>query len=338
MTQKEIIRSFVQLGQFLDDALSHQSSRPNATRLVEAIQKEYIYNGWFTPDSVTDAIHGIRSWLYEDALTQWAGNYTYQQEPKSVGVIMAGNIPLVGFHDLLSVLVSGNHAMIKLSSDDRRLLPILLGEMVAINPELQSRISLVLQLKNFDAVIATGSDNSAAYFEQYFAHVPRLIRRNRTSVAVISGNEAQDDLTALGKDIFSFFGLGCRNVSKMLVPVNFDLNRFFGAMISYSELINHHKYANNYDYYRTIYLMNLEPILENGFLLLKETEELHSPLSVLYYQRYSSDDEVNDFLRRHDDKIQAVIGHDFIPFGQGQNPSLCDYADGVDTMSFLSNI
>jgi hypothetical protein len=251
---------------------------------------------------------------------------------------MAGNIPLVGFHDFLSVLMSGNIAVIKLSSDDNRLLPVLIEMLLLLQPELDERIFIVDRIKNIDAVIATGSNNSARYFEKYFGHLPNIIRKNRTSVAVLNGNETETDLMELGKDLFTYFGLGCRNVSHVMIPHDFDLDRLFKAIVDYGDIINHHKYANNYDYYKAIYLLNREEFMENGFVLTKETKVLFAPISVINYQRYTTKSEVVDFIGDYREEIQVVVGLDFLPFGKAQSPTLTDYADGVDTMAFLTKL
>lgn len=186
-----------------------------------------------------------------------------------------------------------------------------------------------------DAIIATGSGNSMRYFESYFGHLPHLFRKNRTSVAVLTGNETKEELEALGDDIFKHYGLGCRNVSHLILHKDFDINRFFEAIINQSDVVNLHKYANNYDYNKAIYLMNLEQILDNGFVLLKESEELFSPLAMLFYHRYEAFSEVESYLEKHKEDIQAVVGHGYLPFGSAQCPTLTDFADGVDTMSWL---
>lgn len=338
MTQNEIIGVFAQLGDSLQNVVKQQPVSDWEHKCLAAIQKEHIYNGWFTLSSVIEAMDGIQHWLNSSELSGWVSHYAFTDKPKSIGLIMAGNLPLVGFHDFLAVLVTGNCAIVKLSKDDSRLFPILIERLIDLAPELVDRIRITPQLKGFDAVIATGSDNSARYFEQYFGKVPHIIRRNRTSVAVLDGSETSKELKDLGKDIFSFFGLGCRNVSKILIPQDFDLDRFFGSIMDYGDMIHHHKYANNYDYHRTIFLMNQDQIIENGFVLLMETDALHSPLAVLYYQRYSDKKEVQDFLHINRDKIQVVVGREYEVFGKAQKPSLSDYADNVNTLEFLSNL
>jgi hypothetical protein len=223
-----------------------------------------------------------------------------------------------------------------LSSDDKTLLPALIALLKNFAPELGERITVSeAKLGEVDAIIATGSGNSMRYFESYFGHLPHVFRKNRTSIAVLTGEETKEELEALGSYIFTHYGLGCRNVSKLLIPKDFELNRFFEAIIDFGQIINHHKYANNYDYNRAIYLMNLEEILDNGFLLLKESDELFSPLAMLYYQRYENKEEVQLFLSKYIDDIQVVVGEGYEKFGQAQCPLLTDYADGIDTMDWL---
>jgi hypothetical protein len=308
--------------------------------LIDLIKRTKVYNGWFTEAEVKNAFAGIGSWLTEDALSNWVNGYPLNEgKPKSIALIMAGNIPLVGFHDFLAVFLSGNKAVIKLSSDDKHLFPALIEILSLFDPTISDWVEIKEhKLEGFDGVIATGSDNSANYFHSYFGKYPNVIRKNRTSIAVLKGDETKEDLVALGRDIFQFFGLGCRNVSQVWVPQEFDINLLFDALYEFKEIANHNKYANNYDYNRAVYLMNLEEMLDNGFLLLKEDKKLNSPLGMLHYVRYNDLNEVNAFIAEHESKIQAVVGAGHIPFGEAQNPSLSDFADGVDTLSFLTSL
>jgi hypothetical protein len=308
-------------------------------KLQGIIGKQFVLNGWFTKENVLQSLKALGNQLTEENLNQWTSKYSYSSIPKRIGVIMAGNIPLVGFHDFLCVLLSGNTVVTKLSSDDNTLLPALAEQLIQYAPSLKERIHFSFgKLGEIDAIIATGSDNSTKYFEQYFGHYPHLFRKNRTSIAVLTGNETKEELTALGKDIFSYFGLGCRNVSHLLVPNGFDLNRFFEAIVDYHPIVNHHKYANNYDYNKAVYLMNLMELLDNNFMLLRESEELFSPLSMVHYQYYSSQEEINQYLEKNKENLQAIVGQQFIPFGEAQAPKLDDYADGVDVMNWLNKL
>ena len=284
----------------------------------------------------------LKSWgdlLKEKTLCNWTLNYKFSETPKRIGLIMAGNISLVGFHDLLSVLLSGNKAVIKLSSNDNTLLPEIIELLIKQTPILKNFIEISIgKLGQIDAIIATGSNNSMTYFQSYFGHIPHLFRKNRTSIALLSGNETEAELYALGKDIFTYFGLGCRNVSQLFIPKNFELNRFFEAIIPFSDIVNHNKYANNYDYNKAIHLMNQVPILDNGFVLLKESDEMFSPLAMLFYHRYENQKEIESFLVKNKNNIQAIVGKNYINFGKSQCPKLTDYADGVDTMNWLGNL
>lgn len=347
MEQKEIIQGFAQLGKLMR-ALGKGEEWPGFSigvteaeyqSLVVTINRQFSYNGWFVKENVKQSLLAIGQQISSDNLTKWVNQYSFSEKPKKVAVIMAGNIPLVGFHDFLSVLLSGHHVVAKLSSDDATLLPKLSEALVQFVPNLKSRITFSQgKLGEIDAVVATGSNNSLKYFEQYFGKYPHIFRRNRTSVAILNGNETKEELASLGNDIFSYFGLGCRNVSFCWIPESFELNRFFEAIVEYGDVVNNNKYGNNYDYNKAVYLMNRVPLLDNNFFLLRESDDLFSPLSMLHYKRYSSISDIEAFLELHKEEIQVVVGNDYIPFGQAQSPSLMDYADGVDTMQWLSEI
>lgn len=307
--------------------------------LVATINKQVHYNGWFTKEAIKSSFGGIATWLNEEKLTEWSSNYAYSDQPKRVAIIMAGNLPLVGFHDLLSVLFAGHNAICKLSSNDKHLLPELISMLHNFDDRLKERISISFgKMENFDAVIATGSNNSLTYFEQYFGKYPHVFRKNRTSIAILDGSESDKDLQELGADIFTYFGLGCRNVSYLFIPESFDLDRFFKNILSYGEIINHNKYANNYDYNKAVYLLNKVELLDNNFVLLRESEDLFSPLSMLHYKRYVSKEEVDTFIDENRNNIQVIVGKGYELFGRAQQPTLFDYADNVDTMAWLSEI
>jgi len=312
---------------------------------TELFYKAAIANAWFDPKNMEIALQGIAFMLQPTQLQQWLQNYPnlkLEINPKKVGVIMAGNIPAVGLLDAICVLLSNHILYAKLSKDDSILMQWLLNKLQAIEPALGNKIVFTEQLKNIDALIATGSDNSSRYFEHYFSKVPHIIRKNRTSIAILDGKESEEALLNLGKDIFTYYGLGCRNVSKILIPENYDLTLFFEAIFSYSYVLQNRKYANNYEYNRAIYLMNQVKFLDNNFLLIKESDELTSPVGVLYFSRYKDTDQVLDLINENIDKIQciAVVGPQGkeIQFGNTQKPNIWDYADGVDTLEFLKNI
>lgn len=277
----------------------------------------------------------FREWLYPYHLKQVT--------PKKVGVVMAGNIPMVGFHDFMSVLISGHDLLAKLSSDDEVLMKKLTDMLIAIEPAFANKIEFVPMLKNADAIIATGSDNTARYFEYYFAKRPHIIRKNRSSIGILTGHEEKDDLQALGEDVFRYFGLGCRNVSKVFVPEGYTFDKFFEANAARENVLEHHKYHNNYDYNKSILLVNRVPHFDNGFLLVQESENLVSPISVLFYQTFTSLADLRHKLEAVKDKTQCVVSaHGWlegsIPFGEAQCPMPWDYADGVDTLAFLQKL
>ena len=337
-TTKELINTFSELGK--------QLSTPD-DELGKIINNEQQHNGWFTPENVEKAVKADGLMLNAKDLSSWLNKYDLAKSAsaKKIGLILAGNIPLVGFHDVLCVLATGNHALIKASVQDARLIKYVLEKLVAIDSRFKDQFSFVERLENFDAVIATGSNNSSRYFEYYFGRVPHIIRKNRNSLAVLTGNETEQQLYNLGHDIFDYYGLGCRNVSKLLIPNNYDLANFFEAIEPYQPIINHHKYNNNYDYNKSIYLVNGDKHLDNGFLLLKEDERLVSPLAVLYYNYYEDLQAVERLLENESDKIQCIVStaplqvkNQVVNFGQSQQPGLADYADGIDTMDFLANL
>lgn len=326
--------------------LGTQLSAPNE-QLTEIINNERHYNAWFTPESVLQAVNAVGKMLNPADLNIWLNMYPVQQDKNSkrIGLILAGNLPLVGFHDVLCVLVSGNHALIKASSQDTRLIKHVLDMLCVIDNNFAAQYSFVDRLENFDAVIATGSNNTSRYFEYYFGKVPHIIRKNRNSVALLTGAETREQLNALGHDIFDYYGLGCRNVSKLLVPEGYDFNFFFESIESFNLIINHHKYNNNYDYNKSIYLVNSDKHFDNGFLLLKEDDRLASPLAVLYYGYYKDLASAQTLLEADSDKIQCIVSTapltlktQVVDFGMSQQPALWDYADGVDTMFFLIKV
>ena len=306
------------------------------------LRKSEIENPWFTIENQKFTLKQWANLLTEQNLNQWLSQYKTPLLSKRVGLILAGNIPMVGFHDVISVVLSNHIPVIKLSSKDKRLLPFLLEKW----NELSDRnvpYEIVEKLENFDAVIATGSNNTARYLEYYFKESLSIIRKNRTSVAVLKGDETAGELQLLAEDIFRYYGLGCRNVTRMFIPEDFVIDRIFENFLNFKEVINHNKYANNYEYNRAVYLLNQEKFWDNNFVMLKEDEALFSPLSVINFSRYSTLDEVRDFIKANEENIQAVVakpelGFESIGLGEAQNPGLDTYADHVDTMKFLEVI
>jgi hypothetical protein len=301
-----------------------------------------VLNPWFTKENIDKALNAWHEQLKVDMFSAWLSPYKLKEvaSPKKVLIIMAGNIPLVGFHDFLTVLISGHKVVIKMSSTDNVLLRLLIDKLISIAPEFKERISFIEEVKNrkFDAVIATGSDNSAQYFEYYFKGAKKIIRKNRRSVAVLDGSESAMELQGLANDVFAYFGLGCRNVSKLFLPKGFELDNLFKAFYPYSDVVNHKKYGNNYDYNKAIFLMGSNDLIENGFLLMKEDKSLLSPVAMLYYEFYNDMHTVEQFVEENAEQLQCVVSKKDIPFGNTQKPNLWDYADGVDTVEFLRDL
>jgi hypothetical protein len=312
----------------------------NDTEWQEIKQKAYQKNGWFTPGFIDIACAKIVShFLDQKLLEKWVAHYHIDDnvEPRNVGIVMAGNIPLVGFHDFLAVFISGHRQTIKLSSKDDVLLKHIVTKMTEVNSETADHIAFEEMLKGCDAYIATGSNNSSRYFEQYFAKYPHIIRKNRTSAAILSGAETNADLESLSDDIHLYFGLGCRNVSKIFVPAGYDFIPLLKSFDKYMYFADHHKYKNNYDYQLSIILLNNIYYMTNGSTLLTQNEGLFSPISHLHFEYYSDAREITGKLQQNED-VQCIIGNNAIGFGEAQNPGLFSYADGVDTMQFLLSI
>jgi len=298
-------------------------------------------NGWFIPEFVEKAAQNIaRSFLQPTILEEWVSGYGLpgvNPAPRRIGIVMAGNIPLVGFHDLLCVFISGHQAVIKLSSKDQVLLKQLVAKLEEWEPGISNWIGFSEMLKGCDAYIATGSNNSSRYFDYYFGKYPHIIRRNRTSVAVLNGEESKEELEKLSDDVYTYFGLGCRNVTKIYVPAAYDFVPLLDAFRKYNYLSDHHKYKNNYDYNLALLLLNKQYYMTNGSILLVEDPAIFSPISQLNYEFYSNNDELAAQLPAAQD-LQCIAGKSFIPLGQGQNPGIGDYADGVDTLGFLAGL
>lgn len=351
MNREVLIEVFSEIGYVFKKALSQgfaENEDCNAVFLesiINEIEEAGKYNPWFTKENVHFTLQAWADTLDQNNLNKYLSSYNSQwRNPKTVSLITAGNIPMVGFHDFLSVLLSGNKALIKQSSKDNRLLPIIAKFIICKYPELKNYIHFTEEkLTNFDAIIATGSNNTSLYFEQYFGKYPHIIRKNRNAVAVLTGEETETELQLLGDDIFRYFGMGCRSVSKIFIPENYDLNKLFKAIYSQKDIINHHKYKNNYDYNRAVYLMGGVQIIENGFVLFKEDINYASPIAVVYYEYYKNLSMLKTKLQADVEQIQCIVSKegflkDSVSFGKSQKPELWDYADGVDTMEFLINL
>ncbi len=333
----------------LSGAISDENNLELSRLLVDIRDR----NPWFTPTSIQQSLSAWSLALTEEGIERWVGHYPeiHQSLSVKVGVINAGNIPLVGLHDLLSVFITGNTYIGKNATEDPFLLPWIIREWVTLVPGIERCFSFVDKLSGMERVIATGSNNSARYFEYYFGKYPNIIRKNRHAVAIIDGSESIDELVELGRDIFTYYGLGCRNVAKIYVPDKYDFKDFFESIYRFHEVMNHHKYMNNFDYNNSVYLLKQIPFLQNNFLILKEDEAISSPLAVLFFEYYSTENTLIQKLEERQEELQCVAVNDRLKYrlsenvvqipivnmGATQFPSLMDYADGVDTVRFLLN-
>ncbi len=352
MDLQQRINAFSNLGQFLNQFGTNGIQKDDTVKANELffdgfkhqIKLAKEHNGWFTDANVHFSLESWANALTTININKWISQYNSNNvEPKTVGIIMAGNIPLVGFHDFLSVLMSGHNVLVKQSSNDKHLLPYLAKYLEVVEPGFKNKITFTQdKLENFDAVIATGSDNTARYFEYYFKNKPAIIRKNRNSVAILTGKESKDQLEALSDDIFRYYGLGCRNVSKLFIPKDYNFDAFFNAVYKWHPVIHEAKYANNYDYNKAVYLMSEFDMLENGFLMIKEDESYASPIATVFYEYYNNSEELKTKLQQDSDKIQCIVANNFteneVTFGHTPKPELWDYADNVDTVEFLLKI
>ena len=335
---KDRIKALEKLGYFFSH-ISEVDSRYDT--FFDAIDRAQIQNGWFQKKACITAIQSWGSALQPDKIARWESNYPRKDnhDPKTIAVIMAGNMPLVGLHDLISIWISGNRALVKCATKDSILIPFIVG----IEPLFQSLTSFTDgQLEGFDAVIATGSNNAARYFDYYFSKYPHIIRKNKNGIAVLNGSETQEDMENLGKDMLQYYGLGCRNVSKLYLSKGFDLDLVFGGLYPYAHVIELNKYANNYDYNKAVYLMSEFDFSENGFFMLREDKAISSPIATGHYEFYETLSQLNSHLLEQRENIQCIVSkaeiEGAIPFGQAQNPQLWDYADGMDTLEFLKEL
>lgn len=333
MILQERIQLLARLGEYM---LSKEEEEWLAVQ-----ERAYRENAWFIPEFLDRSIQQIaRQFLEPGLLVNWANSYGVKDtpaQPKTVGIVMAGNIPLVGFHDFLSVFITGHHMAIKTSSKDEWLIKHLVKKMYEWEVTVQNHISFAEQLKGCDAYIATGSNNSGRYFEYYFGKYPHIIRRNRTSVAILDGSETADELSLLADDIQLYFGLGCRNITQLYVPEGYDFVPLLEALKKYAYLMDYHKYKHNYDYHLALLIMGNKYYMNNDTVILTENSSPFSPVSQVHYHFYTDRSSVSSLLKGNTD-IQCVVGHGFIPFGEAQHPNLTDYADGVDTMAFLQQL
>ena len=349
--QNRII-AFAKLGDFLSQFSVDNIQKKDSIEHNEIFFDGFLHqikiaqenNSWFTKDNIIFTLNSWSKSLNKNNLTHFTESVNLSELPtKKVAIIMAGNIPLVGFHDFLSVLISGHSVVVKQSSNDKHLLPFLAKYLEYVEEGFKGKITFTEEkLTDFDAVIATGSDNTARYFEFYFKNKPNIIRKSRNSVAVLTGKETEEDFIKLSDDVFQYFGLGCRSVSKLYVPKGYNFDPFFTGMYAKKDMINNAKYANNYDYNKAVYLMSLFDLLENGFLMIKEDESYSSPIATMFYEYYENEVDLKIKLQQDKEKIQCIVAKNFIEnevaFGQTQHPTLTDYADGVNTLDFLSKI
>ncbi len=337
MTLSDRINAVLELGVRLSQ---------NSDQLQSLKQRASLLNPWFTIKNIDKSIQAIvHSFLNEEKLISWTSKYEITDDSiKNIGMVMAGNIPLVGFHDFLCSFISGHHSLIKLSDKDNILLPYLMDELKDISSSTESYFSVVQRLENFDAVLATGSNNTSTYFKKYFGAYPHIIRKSRNSVGILGGSESKEELALLGEDIFSYFGLGCRNVSKIYIPKNYDLSNILEELHKFNDIIHHHKYKNNYDYNMALFLLNKIDFRNNGSIILREEESFASRIAACHYEFYNDVDEVINDLKDNSSKIQCItsnlpnLGIDHVALGEAQKPGLSDYSDGVDTMQFLTSL
>ncbi|MCA0132668.1 acyl-CoA reductase [Winogradskyella alexanderae] len=349
MDLQQRINAFVKLGLFLGQFSKNDNEKNDSLEANDLfydgfkhqIKLAREHNGWFTDDNIYFALDSWSNALIHRKINKWLSKYSFNSNAlKCVAIIMAGNIPLVGFHDFISALISGHDILVKQSSNDRHLLPYLTKYLETIEPGFKGKIKFTQEkLTNYDTVIATGSNNTARYFEYYFKDKPAIIRKNRNSVAVLQGNESIEELEALSNDIFRYYGLGCRSVSKLFVPKDYNFDTFFSAVYKWHPIIHETKYANNYDYNKAVYLMSEFDMLENGFLMLKEDKSYASPIATVFYEFYENEESLREKLKKDKDSIQCIVSKDFIDgevaFGETQKPELWDYADNIDTVEFL---
>ena len=331
MTLQQRIDLLVRLGEYIEN---------NDSEWQSAKEKGSRDNPWFIPEFIEMAADNIRKYfLQKDKLEEWIKSYNIPEtntQPATVGIVMAGNIPMVGFHDMLCIFITGHKQVIKLSSKDETLLKHLVGYMATLQPEVEELISFADNLKGCDAYIATGSNNSSRYFEYYFSKYPHIIRKNRTSVAILDGAETADELSSLADDMQLYFGLGCRNVTKLYVPKDYNFEPLINALRKYDHYADFHKYKNNYDYQLALMMMGNKFYMTNGSVLLSENKSLFTPVSQVNYEFYDNNEEPEKLTKN--DEVQCVIGHNHIRFGEAQKPSLKDYADGIDTMWFARSL
>lgn len=336
------ITLFVKLGRFFSDYINNNLESLEKNKFDKAINESILHNSFFSKKNILKSLLSWSNVLTKKSIDDFLSNYLIKNKKreKKIAIIMAGNIPLVGFHDFFCVIISGNFAVIKLSSKDSHLFKFILSFLVKENPDFDTKFDVVeSKLEIFDAVIATGNNISANQFELYFKKYSKIVRRNRHSIAILNGYETKKEIELLANDIFYYYGLGCRNVSKIFIPNNYNLDILFKSFVLWDEVINKNSYANNYNYYRAIYLLNKEVFFDNGFVLLKESEKIGSPVGTIYFEYYKSDNQIKEMIKKNNEKIQCIVSNNNYPktikFGETQMPNLNDFADDIDTFNFL---
>ena len=344
---KERLIAFSELGTLFKENVDKKENKKFPewdTVLEKTLIESHSYNSWFTIDNLKLSLKNWSNSLQENIISDWLSKYNIEDKSsKKIAIIMAGNIPAVGFHDLLCSLLLNFDCIVKLSSEDKLLIPFIVKFLESRNEKLKNKVTFESdKLKDFDGVIATGNNNSHRYFDYYFSKYPNLLRKTRHSIAVLDGKESDNDLSDLSNDIFNYFGLGCRSVSKVFIPYGYDLDLLFNAFFRHKEVVNHNKYVNNFDYNKAVYLMSKEKFIENGFIILKEESKLGSPIGCLFYEFYNDKKEITKLINNNSDSIQCVVSNiNFntnIKFGQTQCPNISDYADNNDTIKFLLKI
>ena len=344
---KERLIAFSELGTLFKENVDKKENKKFPewdTVLEKTLIESHSYNSWFTIDNLKLSLKNWSNSLQENIISDWLSKYNIEDKSsKKIAIIMAGNIPAVGFHDLLCSLLLNFDCIVKLSSEDKLLIPFIVKFLESRNEKLKNKVTFESEkLKDFDGVIATGNNNSHRYFDYYFSKYPNLLRKTRHSIAVLDGKESDNDLSELSNDIFNYFGLGCRSVSKVFIPYGYDLDLLFNAFFRHKEVVNHNKYVNNFDYNKAVYLMSKEKFIENGFIILKEESKLGSPIGCLFYEFYNDKKEITKLINNNSDSIQCVVSNinfnNNIKFGQTQCPNINDYADNNDTIKFLLKI
>ena len=336
---RERVANLIQLGTYLNNL--------NENEIIQIFNQAENENPWFTQGNISKAIKAIRDeFLNQKSLQLLIDTYKLDDNisPKRIGLILAGNIPLVGFHDVLCCYLTGHISLIKYSDKDKTLMQFMIKKLNEININNDFYFNQVTKLEDYDAAIVTGSNSTAKHFEFYFKHVPHIIRKNRNSIAIIARNETDMELQALGNDVFSYFGLGCRNVSMLFVPKDYDITKLFVVFDNFKDIIFHNKYKNNYDYNVALMLLNKEKFLHNDMLILRESDQIISRIGSLHYKKYENINSLTEWINDHNDEIQCIVSNTHIdwiatiPFGNSQCPSILTYADGVDTVQFLLSI